>query len=329
MKYKVRRNLAEVVGLAALITFFFVAPLFLGEYVLGILTKLCISAIIAISFRLVVTMGRWSFGHLGAMGVGAYTTALLTTKYFSLPFWLTLPIGGAAAMAFALIISYPCLRTRGFYFFLSTFAAAEATRQAYIVFPGIFGGNRGIAHIPPPTPILGISFSSPASKHWIILGFAILFGAIMYWLEKGRIGQTAKAIASSDSLMKSVGVNTYKYETIVLAIAFFFAGMAGVFHVHYYGFIHPFEFAPVHMFSVLTWAILGGTASFAGPLIGLAVVTAYSEALRDIAMWVPLIHGAIILTVLMVLPGGLESIPKRIQQMRAGKVMKSLIGGHS
>lgn len=293
--------------------FFTVAPQFMTEYQLWILTIFCINIILVTSFRLITTMGGWSFTHTICMGVGGYTTALLTTKFLHLPFWLTLPLGGLAAALFALAISYPVLRTKGFYFFISTYAAGEAMRQVWIKFRNIFGGHWGIGRIVKPS-LLGINFADPHVYYYLVLAFVALSLLIMYRFDKSRLGDTIKATSMSDSLCESMGINTRRYETIVFVMGSFFAGIAGVLYVHYTGIVTPHDFSGIYMFNVLTWAIVGGTGSFAGPVMGLSLMTGIAEIFRHYKQWVPLINGLFIVGILLFLPEGIQSLPQRIRR---------------
>lgn len=305
---------AKLIGLIAVIVWFLVGPPLIKGYFLEVLTVFCYQAILAMSFRLIVIMGRRSLGHVAFMSVGAYSSALLSSKLLSLPFWLTLPLGGLVAAFVAFLISYPCLRCRGIYFVLSTYAVAEAIQQTYIRFHYPFGGLSGIGGIITPNPIFGINFSLPVNFYYLALGVAVLSGFLMYWLEMGRLGDTIKATASSEDMMKSVGTNTWAYQSAFLAIASFFAGIAGVLHAHYVGFVAPLDYDVTYMFNVLAWSIIGGTGTLVGPLIGLTIVTAYTEAFRFMLEWVPFISGAIMIVMIMFNPSGIEGLPRRMSR---------------
>jgi len=305
---------AKHIGLIAGIIWFLVGPPLIKGYFLAVLTVLCYEAILTMSFRLIVIMGRRSLGHVAFMSVGAYSSALLSSKLLSLPFWLTLPLGGLVAAFVAFLISYPCLRCRGVYFVLSTYAVAQAIQQTYIRFRYPFGGLEGIGGVIHPNPIFGINFAAPVNFYYLAFGVALLSGFLMYWLEMGRLGDTVKATASSEDIMKSIGTNTWAYQSAFLAIASFFAGIAGVLHAHYVGFVAPIDFGTNYMFNVLAWNIIGGTGTFAGPLIGLVVVTSYTEAFRFMLEWVPFISGAIMIAMIMFFPPGIEGLPRQMSR---------------
>ena len=113
-----RSSYGNRVGLVILVALLSVLPYCLPPYWQDVLVLFTINALVIMSYRLIVTMGGWSFAHVAIMGLGAYTMAILTTKFFSVSYWIALPVGGLGSALFALIISYPVLRTKLFYFFL-------------------------------------------------------------------------------------------------------------------------------------------------------------------------------------------------------------------
>ncbi len=285
-----------------------VAPVFVSRYWGDVFVILVVNVILVVSYRLVTTIGGWSFAHVVMMGLGGYTSALLTTKFLRFSFWAALPLGGVAAGAFALLISYPVLRTRGFYFFLSTFAAGEALRQSFIRLKWLFGGIEGISFIKRPAPLLGINFENQLSYYYLTLVVAILSGVIMFRFSKSRIGVVVKAVSSNPGLCEAVGVNTWGYKALTFVVGSFFSGVAGVLFVHYNGFVAPTDYTSIYMFKIVASAILGGISTFAGPIIGLIFLTLVQEVFRDLLEWLPLVYGAIIIGVLLFLPKGIEGV---------------------
>lgn len=307
---KNRGKLTKPLALAGLMVFLILIPLLARGYWLHVLILLLIDVILVVSFRLVTTMGGWNFAHIAIMGVGGYTSALLTTTYLHWSFWLTLPLGGLVAALVALTISYPCLRTKGFYFFLSTFAAGEAMRQAWMRFD-FFGGRHGICPVIHPNPILGIDFVGAVPNYYLVLAVTLLSVFVLYRLDRSRIGATVKAINSDEELCESMGINTWGYKALVFVVAAFFAGIAGVLLTHYNGLVNPDGFTVAYCYKIITATIIGGAAGFVGPIIGLVVMTGLTEIFRDLLEWVPLIYGVFIIGVLMFLPGGLVTLPRR------------------
>jgi branched-chain amino acid transport system permease protein len=297
--------------LVVLIIVLCIFPFVMREYFLDVMTFLLINLILVVSYRLITKMGLWSFAHISLMSVGGYTAGLLVIR-LGFSFWGALPLGVLAAGATGLIIGLPLLRSKGFYFFLATFAAGEAIRWSYILFREPFGGQGGIGVIPRPDPVLGISFANPTNYYYLVLGFTLLSLAIIYRLENSRIGATIAAIGSNELLTKSIGINSFLYKNAVFVTAAAFAGLAGVLFSFYTGTASPGDYSFAYSINILIFVIAGGTASFAGPIIGTAVLTAVGEALRGYLEWVPLIYGIILIVIVLLEPQGLVALPKRI-----------------
>jgi len=297
--------------LVVLIILLYIFPFILPPFYLDVMTFLLINLILAVSYRLITTMGLWSFTHISLMGTGGYAAGLLVNR-LGLSFWGALPLGVLAAAVTGLIIGLPVLRTKGVYFFLSTMAAGEAIRWSWILFREPFGSYAGIGLIPRPDPVLGISFDSSTTYYYLVLGFTLLSLAIIYRLENSRIGATVNAICSSEPLSETIGIKTLRYRNAVFVISGAFAGLAGVFFSFYTRTASPGDYSFIYPINIVIFVIVGGPASFAGPIIGTVVLTAVGEALRDFLELVPLIYGIILIVVVLLQPGGLVALPKRI-----------------
>ena len=317
----------KLIVMLALIVFLCIVPAVFSEYYVGIFLVLLINFILVVSYRFMVNIGMWSFSHISLMGMGAYTAALLVNR-MGFSFWAALPLGVLAAMATSLIICLPVLRTRGFYFFLSTFAAGQAIWWSWVIFEKPFGGYAGSGIVPRPDPIGGINFSSPIAYYYLVLGFTLLSLFILYRLEKSRIGATVSVIRSSEDLSEAMGINTGRYRTIVFVIAAAFAGLAGVLLSFYAGTASPQEYALSYQLNILIFVITGGTGSFFGPLIGVAVLTVVYELLREFLVIVPLIYGIVLVVIVLFQPGGLVAIPPRISRL-VGRIRQKMIAGRT
>ena len=306
--------------LLALITFLGIVPLVTPQYIHGVFTVLLINFILVASYRFVVNMGLWSFAHISLMGMGGYTAGLLVTRA-GWSFWGALPIVILTSSLIALIVSLPVLRTRAFYFFLSTFAAGQAIWWSWILFPQIFGAYAGIGLIPRPGPIGGISFGDSASYYYLVLVFTLLSLTILYRLEKSRIGATVSAIRSSEELSEAMGINSGRYRTIVFVVASAFAGLAGVLFSFYTGTATPSDYSINYGLNILIFVIIGGTGNFFGPIIGVSVLTAITEELRGFQQLIPLIYGSILIIIVLFQPGGLVAIPPRVSGL-VGKLRR-------
>lgn len=284
------------------------APQFLPSYWHSVLIAFLINAILIMSYRLITTMGGWSFAHISMMGVGAYTSGLMMTMETPWNFWVSALASVVLTGVFSLVISYPILRTRAYYFFLSTFAASEAIRQSFIQFSWITGGTNGVPFIPRPAGIFGLDLQSNAKFYVFLLVVTALVGLALFVFDRSNTGRTIKAVASNEDLSTSLGMNGWGYRTLAFVIGSAIAGLAGSLFATFNGTINPSDFSSTAMFKLVAAAIVGGTTTFFGPLLGLICLTLLEELFRNQASWIPLLWGASVVAVLLFTKGGIETL---------------------
>ena len=296
-----------------------VLPYLLSYSQQEIAVLLVINVLLVSSYRLLTLTGEWSLGHVVIMGVGAYASALLT-KRLGVPVPLSMLLGASMAAATAAILSFPLFRMKGFYFLIGSFAAGEIIRLIWKRFTDPFGGPKGLKRIDPfpdiDTGFLSIDFYEPVNYYFLALVVVSASLFILYRIERSRIGLTFHAIHWQDRLAESVGVDTFRYRTLAFVIASFFAGIAGGLYAHYVGAVNPTRFSVDQMVYVLVWAVVGGTATFHGPILGVVVLTVVNEiVLRALGLDTvrPLIYGAILILSVLYLPNGLESLGTRLR----------------
>lgn len=298
-----------------------------------ILVLLVINVLLVCSYRLLALTGEWSLAHVVIMGVGAYGSAL-TAKETGLPVSLSMLAGAAMAGLLAFLLSFPLFRMKGFYFLIGSFAAGEIIRLIWkwseVTF--LFGGPKGIKLIPPlPNIELGglrVDFYDPVNYYYVCLLVAAVSLVILYRIERSRIGLTFRAIHWQDKLAESVGVDTFRYRMLAFVVSSFFAGLAGALYAHYVGAVAPNRFDVEEMVYVLIWAIVGGTATFYGPILGVVTLTILNEVvLRALGVdeMRPMFYGALLIIAILFLPNGLESLVPRIKGWIAGRRQKRAI----
>ena len=290
-----------------------------------VLVFLTINILVVASYRLLTLTGEWSLGHVVIMGVGAYASALVTKE---LGLWVPLGIivGGLASALIALALSVPLFRMKGFYFLIGSFAAGEIIRLLWKRFRDPFGGAKGIKGIDPmPDFSIGIyqfDFFEPVSYFYFSAVVVALCLWILWRIEKSPDGLTFHAVHWQDKLAQASGVNLRRYRTMAFVIASGFAGIAGALLAHYIGTINPNSFDVEVMVFVLTWAIVGGTGTFYGPILGCVVLTILNEiVLRELGLEQtrPLIYGLILILSILFMPNGLESIVQKVTRRKDAK----------
>jgi branched-chain amino acid transport system permease protein len=311
-------NFKQAFGLGLLPVLLVSAPFAVSGYKVDLLTTLLINIILVASFRLIATTGGWSLAHIPMMGCGAYATALLSGK-LGVPFLISLPLSGLAAGLVGLIISFPLSRTKGFSFFVASFAAGEAIRLCWIRFKIPFGGHAGLT-VPPPriaTQIDFLNFENAIPYYFLTLVTTVVCLAILRQLDRCRIGDTFKAIESQENLAKSIGINIIGYKVLAFSLGSFFSGVAGVLLAHRLWAIEPKQFGFSATLYLLLWVVFGGSHSFWGPVWGVVTLTLLAELLKPLYEWVPMIFDTIIILTLIFLPDGLQGLPHRLRRLKS------------
>lgn len=309
-----RRAVVILLGICALLAL----PHGLSFSQQEILVFLTINILLVSSYRLLTLTGEWSLAHVVIMGVGAYASALYSKE---LGVWVPVSIllGGATAALLAVLLSFPLFRMKGFYFLIGSFAAGEIIRLLWKRFRDPFGGPKGIKGIEPmPDFSIGIydfDFFEPVSYYYLSAFVVAVCLWLLWRIERSPVGLTFHAVHWQDKLAEASGVNLRAYRTLAFAIASGFAGIGGGLMAHYVGTINPNSFDVDLMVYVLTWAIVGGTGTFYGPILGCVVLTVLNEiVLRELGFeqMRPLIYGLIMILSILFLPKGLESIVQHL-----------------
>ena len=310
----VSNRLRFVISLTAPAIILIALPFILRRYYVDLTIVFFAYLILAVSFRLITTTGDFSLAHVPLMGMGAYASALMS-KSFGWSFWLTLPLAGLVSTLVGLIMLYPLLRMKAFAFFIGSYAIGEALRLGWIRI-GIFGGHRGITGIPTPSisiPGLAIiNFAGVLPYYFLTLVITVLCLAVMYRVDKSRITDIFKAIHSEESLVRSVGINVTAYRALAFEVGTFFAGISGALIAHYFGHVDPHQYNLTTGLYLLIWVVVGGYATFAGPIIGVTFFMIVGELMRPLGAWMPVVYGCILIICLLFLPEGLESLPRRM-----------------
>lgn len=314
-------RLAWPLGLALAGAGLLVLPHLLSFSQREIAVFLLINILLVTSYRLLTLTGEWSLGHVVIMGVGGYASALFA-KLWGVPVPLAMLMGAFTSAGIAYVLSFPLFRMKGFYFLIGSFAAGEVIRLLWIKFR-LFGGPKGISLIPGFPDVAGLSFFEPTNYYYLCLAVVSLSLFLLWRIEHSRIGLTFHAVHWRDQLAESVGVDARRYRTLAFVLASFFAGVSGALLAHYIGTVNPNRFDVSQMVFVLIWVIVGGTATFFGPILGVVALTIVNEvALRQLGAdeLRPLFYGGILILAMLFLPGGLESLgPKLKALLRRGR----------
>lgn len=199
---------------AVLAGFLLVPVLTDDPYWLGVFIIMGINIILAVGLWIIILTGQLSLAQGAFMGIGAYTSALLTLR-LDWSFWAALPAAGAAAAGVALALGYPILRVRGAYFAILTFALGEIARLVWQRWDDPFGGHTGLYGIPTPDSIStaitpDILFSDRVNYYYLVLALVATTVVAAYRLASSRMGLTFRAIREAEELAQGVGISPMK-----------------------------------------------------------------------------------------------------------------------
>ena len=318
-------RLVRALLVAAFVGLLLLLPFGLSFSQQEILVFLTINILVVSSYRLLTLTGEWSLGHVVMMGVGAYGSALLS-KELGVPVPISMVLGALTAALVAYGLGFPLLRMKGFYFLIGSFAAGEIIRLLWKRFRDPFGGPKGIKQIDPMPDfdivIWQFDFFEPVSYYYFSLAVVGLCLWIMWRIERSPVGLTFHAVHWQDRLAEAAGINVRSYRTMAFVIASGFSGLAGALLAHYIGTVNPNSFDIEQMVFVLTWAIVGGTSTFRGPILGCVVLTVLNEiVLREIGLEQgrPFVYGLVLILSVLFLPKGLEGLIEKAGQLRLSR----------
>ncbi len=265
----------------------------------------CYLAIFAVSWDLLSgRTGYISFGHPFLIGIGAYTTAILS-KRFDVPLELSIPIAVVVTMIGGLIVLLPALRIKGSYFALVTLAYMELIYQlTQVVRPDLTGGTRGISGIETLT-------RGAVNGYYLAATLLIILTIFSWALMRTRIGTALWAIGMNEESVRGSGLSTTKLKCFAFLASAFVAGLGGAFYVHYLGSIAPRALFDINfLFTILVAVLIGGAGTIIGPVMGAFFLVFLLEWLRP---WLPgaeryFIYGLIALVIYMYEPKGIIRI---------------------
>lgn len=281
-----------------------VLPLGMNTYWTEVAVNVGLYALLALSLNVILGQaGIFHMGHAAFYAVGAYVTAILNT-HNQIPILLLIPVAGAAAALFALIVARPIIHLRGDYLLIVTIGIVEIVRIALIndVF-GLTGGANGIFGIARPE-LFGIKIRKAIQFYyliWIMVGLTVL---LFHWLSESRFGRALNCIKEDDTAAEGCGMDVAHLKLMAFVIGAFWAGMAGNLFAAKMTIISPSSFTFWESVVVFAVVILSGGSQI-GVLLGTFLIVALPEMFRDFASARMLVFGLAMMIMMVVRPQGL------------------------
>lgn len=297
-----------------------------NRYVVDTATTVLIYVMLGWGLNVVVGLaGLLDLGYVAFYAVGAYSYALLSTQ-FGWSFWEALPVSGAMAASFGILLGYPILRLRGDYLAIVTLGFGEIIRIILVNWTEFSNGPNGISSIPRPS-FFGLDFTRSAPEgsqtfagffglefspmhrliflYYLILVLALLTHAFVSRLRKLPVGRAWEALREDEIACQAMGMNTTNIKLSAFAIGAMLGGFAGVFFAARQGFISPESFTFTESAIILAIVVLGGMGSQMGVVLAATLLVLIPEFGRNFAEYRMLLFGLAMVLIMVWRPGGL------------------------
>jgi branched-chain amino acid transport system permease protein len=286
--------------------FLLLAPLFLDRGMLNDLWQLALAIILASAWNILGGFaGQVSLGYSAFLGIGAYTTLLLSLKGVD-PF-LTLPLGAVLAAIFSVIIGLPAFRLRGPFFTIATIGVAEAVRvcASSVSFTG---GSSGL-RMPPAEFNFNLNYFSMA-----ILAIAVV--GVAAYVKNSAFGQGLAAIKQDIDAAEGIGVNSNGFKLAAHALSAAMVALAGSLYAINFQYIAPTSVFDFRLsLSIVLMPILGGLGTVIGPILGALIFSTLQVKLLSIPLLRDsflFIYGGLLIIVMLYEPDGLVGVGRRL-----------------
>jgi branched-chain amino acid transport system permease protein len=290
----------------------FIPMVIKGDYILNVFFLLFLYIIISQGSNIMVGYGGLlNVGQAAFFGIGALVARLVWIS--GIPFYLALLAGGLSSVALSAFIGLPSLRLRGHYFAIGTLALAIIAR--------ITIGNilPGVSFIPNEY-IVGYSL---ILRYYLALALSAIFIVVVHRVFNSRLGLAILSTRDDEEAAQAIGINIFKYKLTAFALSSFLVGMAGglfaFFYISYYYYV---PFGLLWSFEPILITFVGGAGTIAGPILGSILFVALKEAFAyTLGEMSILIFGIVLILVILFLPGGLVSLPKKLRWWEAKRLL--------
>jgi branched-chain amino acid transport system permease protein len=279
-------------------------PFLAGDFYINLASQILIASIFALSLNLLVGFGGMtSLGHASYLGVAAYISALLTSRYgFGHAAAAVISISGTVAMAafFGVI----ALRATGLGFLMITLALSQVLWGLAYRMSNVTNGDNGITGLTRPAPF-GISLDSPVAFYWFALIVATIAFLAMAVFVSSAFGASLKGVRDQPRRMAALGFNPWLIRWITFVYAGFWGGVSGLLYVYYHKYIHPTSLSITSSAEALLGVIAGGSGTLGGPAVGAALVLLLKNYVSAYLERWNMLLGLVFLFIVLVMPAGI------------------------
>ena len=251
--------------------------------------------------------GQLSLAQAAFWGVGAYTSALLTTQ-LGIPVWAGMFAAFFMAALFGVLLGIPTLKLSGHYLAMATIGFGIILQLILVNEIWLTNGSDGITKIPSPW-IGSLELKDPGSFFYVAAVSLVLFTWGAIHLKDSRVGRALMAIRENEMAAETTGVDTTYYKIMAFALSAGYAGFGGWLFAHSCShYISPDTFSFDQSVMLLTMAVLGGNGSAIGAIVGATLLTLLPEILRFLKDSYMMFYAAGIVLIMIFMPGGIAGL---------------------
>src|SRR3982075_787728 len=261
-----------------------------------LIAQIGINSIIASSMFIVLYSGQLSLAAPGFMAIGAYTSVLMDL-YWHTPLALNIAAGVLLAAVVGVLVGLPVLRLRGVFLAIATIGFIEALRLGVILNLPITGEGLGLKNID----------ADPLNGIYLVLVCLAVVLFVVWRVTKGRLGSAWAAIRQDELAALSQGIDVARYKMIAFVFSAILAGFAGGLEAHLNFFVDPGDqqYGVTRAVQILTFAVLGGSGHFVGPVVGALVLTTLPWIFEQARDYINILTGAFLIAVIVFRPQGI------------------------
>ena len=282
-----------------------------SQYIISVSITALILLVLNTSWNFVLGVaGVWNFGQLAIYALGGYGAGLIML-HTPVPAWLAVLGGGVAAGLFSIVLAFPTLRLYGIYTSLLTFSFAQVI-QLVIVNDntGITGSTYGFPSVSGLYPNLS-PLAQNRAYYWTVLAVVVACTVAVALISRSKLGIALRTIRDAPSYAAARGVSPLRYRIYAFAISGFMAGVAGGLYMSYYQSMTPSVMGLTPMSVDVTMLVIGGLGTIFGPVLGTSLLTIIQTLLVDYPGIELTILGAVLLVIVVFVPGGLVGLIAR------------------
>jgi branched-chain amino acid transport system permease protein len=296
-----------------------------SSYQTSIMISALMYVMLGLGLNIVVGLaGLLDLGYVAFYAVGAYFYALMN-HHFGLGFWAALPLAGAMAATFGILLGFPVLRLRGDYLAIVTLGFGEIIRLILQNWNDFSFGPSGIANISRPGTFgFDLSIQGQTIYLYYIMIVLVLFTILMVnRLRDSRIGRAWIALREDEIACQAMGIDKTRTKLMAFAMGATWAGLAGCIFAAKTTFINPESFTFMESAMILSIVVLGGMGSILGVMVGAFFIILVPEYLRAFSEYRMLAFGASMVVIMVFRPQGIiGSIRQSYQFHRKPEVVE-------